>query len=47
MKNLSSVFEAYLIGLGIFFVFYLSVAKRASDLRGEIERLKNSSNRSK
>ncbi|MGB8323793.1 MAG: hypothetical protein WCE52_12620 [Candidatus Acidiferrum sp.] len=42
MKNLNSVFAAYIIGWGIFFLFYLSIAKRTSDLRTEIERLKNS-----
>ena len=42
MKNLDSVFAAYIIGWGVFFVFYLSIAKRTSDLRAEIERLKNS-----
>jgi len=41
MNNLQSVFAAYVIGWGVFFVFYLTVAKRTSDLRGEIERLKN------
>lgn len=42
MKNLDSVFAAYVIGWGVFFVFYLTVAKRTSDLRSEIERLRNS-----
>jgi hypothetical protein len=42
MKNLESVFAAYLIGWGIFFVFFLSIVKRTSALRSEIERLKNS-----
>jgi hypothetical protein len=42
MKNLNSVFAAYIIGWGVFFLFYVSVAKRTSDLRTEIERLKNS-----
>ena len=37
MKNLDSVFAAYLIGWGVFFVYYVSVAKRTSDLRAEIE----------
>jgi len=41
MKNLDSIFAAYALGWGVFFVFYLSVAKRTSALRGEIERLKN------
>jgi hypothetical protein len=47
MKNLDSVFAAYMIGWGIFFVFYLTVARRTATLRAEIERLKNSQNRSK
>jgi len=41
MKNLGSVFAAYLIGWGVFFLFYVTIAKRTSDLRGEVERLKN------
>jgi hypothetical protein len=47
MKNLESVFAAYIIGWGIFFVFFLSIVKRTSDLRCEIERLKNSLPRAK
>ena len=47
MKNLGSVFAAYMIGWAIFFVFYLTVAQRTSVLREEIERLKSSLNRSK
>jgi hypothetical protein len=47
VKNLDSVFAAYLIGWGIFFVYYLTVARRSTALRNEIERLKNSLNRSK
>ena len=47
MKNLDNVFAAYLIGWGVFFLFYLSIAKRTSDLRVEIERLKNSLPRAK
>lgn len=42
MKNLESVFAAYIMGWGIFFVFFLSIVKRTSELRSEIERLKNS-----
>jgi hypothetical protein len=42
MKNLDSIFWAYILGWTIFFGFYLSVAKRANDLRAEIERLKKS-----
>jgi hypothetical protein len=47
MKNLDSVFAAYLIGWTVFFVFYLSVARRTSALRDEIERLKDSIRRGK
>ena len=47
MKNLDSIFAAYLIGWAAFFVFYLSVAKRTSALHEELERLKNSLNRGK
>jgi CcmD family protein len=47
MKNLNSVFAAYLIAWGIFFVYYFSVAQRASALKEELERLKNSLHRGK
>ena len=42
MKNLDSVFAAYVIGWAIFFVFYLTVARRTSLLREDLERLKQS-----
>ncbi len=42
MKNLHSVFWAYILGWAIFFGFYLSIAKRWNDLRAEVERLKKS-----
>lgn len=42
MKNLGSVFAAYLFGWGVFFLFYVTIAKRTSDIRAELERLKNS-----
>lgn len=41
MKNLQSVFAAYVIGWGVFFLFYLTIAKRTSDLRTEINRMKD------
>jgi len=41
MKNLDSVFAAYMIGWGVFFVFYLTIAKRTANVRAELERLKN------
>jgi len=47
MKNLDSVFAAYLIAWGVFFVYYLSVARRTSTLRDDLERLKNTLNRGK
>lgn len=40
MKNLNSIFAAYLIGWGVFFLFFVSIVKRTNDLRGEVERLK-------
>ena len=46
MKNLNSVFAAYLIAWGIFFVYYLSVARRAAALKDDLERLKVSLSRS-
>jgi len=42
VKNLDSVFWAYILGWAIFFGFYLSIAKRTSDLRVEVQRLKKS-----
>jgi len=47
MKNLSSVFAAYMIGWGIFFLLYLTIAKRTSDLKKEIQSLKNSIHKGK
>jgi hypothetical protein len=47
MSNLNSVFAAYIIGWAVFFVFYLTIAKRTSSLREELDRLKNSVNRGK
>jgi CcmD family protein len=47
MKNLDSVFAAYMIGWAVFFVFYVTVAQRTSALRREIERLKSDLNRGK
>jgi hypothetical protein len=42
MKNLDSVFAAYVIGWAVFFVFYLTVARRTLLLREDLERLKQS-----
>ena len=40
MKNLDSVLAAYLAGWAIFFVYYISVARRMSALSEEVDRLK-------
>ena len=40
MKNLNSLFAAYLLGWGIFFVYYLSIGRRLRSLRDEVDRLK-------
>jgi hypothetical protein len=40
VKNLNSIFAAYIIGWGVFFLFFVSIVKRTNDLRSEIERLK-------
>lgn len=42
MKNLNSIFAAYIIGWGVFFLFFVSIVKRTNDLRAEVERLKKS-----
>jgi hypothetical protein len=47
MKNLGSVFAAYVIGWGVFFFYYVSVARRTASLGEQIERMKNSLNRGK
>jgi hypothetical protein len=40
VKNLNSIFAAYMIGWGVFFLFFVSIVKRSNDLRSEVERLK-------
>ncbi|HYW99269.1 MAG TPA: CcmD family protein [Candidatus Elarobacter sp.] len=47
MKNLDSVFAAYMAAWAIFFVYYITIARRAAALQGDIERLKNSVGRGK
>jgi hypothetical protein len=47
MRSLDSVFAAYIIGWAVFFVFYLTIAKRTLSLREELERLKDSLHRGK
>jgi hypothetical protein len=40
VKNLGSVMVAYMIGWGVFFLYFVTVARRTADLRKEVERLK-------
>ena len=47
MKNLNSIFAAYLIGWSVFFLFFVSIARRSSDLRAQVERLKRSTPKEK
>jgi hypothetical protein len=47
MKNLDSVFAAYMIGWTVFFVYYISIARRTAALGEQVERLKNSLSRGK
>jgi hypothetical protein len=46
-EHLWSVFWAYVIGWGVFFIYYVTVARRTSALKDEIERLRNSINKGK
>jgi hypothetical protein len=47
VKNLGSVLVAYMIGWGVFFIYFVSVARRTADLRKDVERLKQSLTRGK
>lgn len=47
MKSLDSVFAAYVVGWAVFFIFYLTVAKRTAAMREELNRLKDLLNRGK
>jgi hypothetical protein len=47
VKNLGSVMVAYMIGWGVFFLYFVTVARRTSELRKDIERLKQSLPRGK
>ncbi len=47
MKNLGSVLVAYMIGWGVFFIYFVSVARRTADLRKEVDRLKETLTRGK
>ncbi len=47
MKNLGSVMVAYMIGWGVFFIYFVTVAWRTAELRKDVERLKQSLTRGK
>ena len=47
MKNLGSVLTAYMIGWGVFFVYFVTVARRTADLRKDVQRLKETLTRGK
>ena len=47
MKNLGSVMVAYMVGWGVFFVYFVTVARRTTELRKDVERLKQSLTRGK
>ena len=38
---------AYMIGWGVFFLYFVTVARRTADLRKEVERLKQALTREK
>jgi CcmD family protein len=41
MKNLDSLFAAYMAVWAIFFVYYLTVSRRMSRIQDEVKRLKD------
>jgi len=47
VKNLGSVMVAYMIGWAVFFIYFVTVARRTSELRKDVERLKQSLTRGK
>jgi hypothetical protein len=47
VKNLGSVMVAYMIGWGVFFIYFVTVARRTAELRKDVERLKQSLTRGK
>jgi hypothetical protein len=47
VKNLGSVMVAYMVGWGVFFIYFVTVARRTTELRKDVERLKQSLTRGK
>jgi len=42
VKNFESIFAAYMIGWGVFFVYQLSIASRLRQAEADLARLKES-----
>jgi hypothetical protein len=40
MRNFESIFAAYMLGWGVFFLYQLSLGKRLADAEKELARLK-------
>jgi len=47
LKNVGSVLAAYMIGWGVFFLYFVTVARRTADLRKDVRRLKETLTRGK
>jgi len=47
VKNLGSVMTAYMIGWGVFFVYFVTVARRTAELRKDVQRLRETLTRGK
>jgi hypothetical protein len=47
VKNIGSVMLAYMIGWGVFFLYFVTVARRTAHLRKDVERLKETLTRGK
>lgn len=42
MKNFESIFAAYVVGWAVFFVYYISIARRLGQAEEQLRRLKES-----
>lgn len=42
MKNFESIFAAYVVGWAVFFVYYISIARRLGRAEEQLRRLKES-----
>lgn len=40
MKNFESIFAAYMLGWGVFFVYHVSIGRRLQKAEDELRRLK-------